>query len=476
MELITRDIINKDITFKDVNVHNLYQKDKVYTFDDLNQQINIVKNILQFEHGCHEGETVLIGIVPCVLQIATFFACAELGLNIVIADHNRNDDWINPDYVDPKTQSLLPIDYFIVTSDQHPIPKYKLFYRICNKTVTIRDLETRDATPNHTLGCTSESMLLKCTSSGTTGTAKLVNHNHGFLYRLIERNKTFYYGSVCMAHNLNHGSSPATYFLPALCSQDTKVFVSFMITYVTETSRTEEYLKMAADKFARYKFDHLMIPYSHMIDNFLKSASYDTLNLYTLSTIKSHWLPYFLDSRVKNIISIFGSNETSGPTFINEIADHAFEENKYRKIDDFYGINLLDGNMLEVNMPVYGTKIITNDVFDKIGNSYYHKGRNDLYRVNGYEVNVGYYNSVIKGILDADLIIDTAKDSLYLAIWQCTEYEDKVENIKTELKKSSYGVHTISKYALLDKNNFMTGIKLDMELLRDYFRKYVESL
>jgi len=472
MNLITRDIINKDIIFKDVNVHDLYQIDKLYTYDDLDRQINIVKNILQFEHKCSKGQTVLIGIVPCVLQIATFFACAELGLNIVIADHNRNDDWINPNYVDPKTQSLLPIDYFIVTSDEHGIPKYKLFYRICSKTVVIKDLESKDCAYNNVLNCDSNTLLLKCTSSGTTGTAKLVNHSHGFLKKLIERNKIFYYGNVCMAHNLNHGSSPATYFLPALCSAETKVFVSYMITYATETSRTDEYIKMASDKFATYKFDHLMIPYSHMIDNFLKTASYPTLNLYTLSTIKKHWLPYFLNNRIKNIISIFGSNETSGPTFINEIVDHDFEENKYRLVDDFYGIKLLEDRMLEVTMPIYGTQIVTNDLFEKVGDDYYHKGRNDLYRVNGREVNVNHYAEIIKKLLNADLIIDTAKDSLYLAIWQADEF-DKVLIIIEEIKKSSYGTHTINKYTILDKKNFMTGIKLDMELLRDYFRKFV---
>ena len=473
MELITRDIINKNILFKDVNVHNLYQKDKVYTFSDLDKQINIVKNILQNENQCREGQTVLIGIVPCVLQIATFFACAELGLNVVIADHNRNDNWIDPNYVDPKTQSLLPINYFIVTSDEHLIPKYKLFYKICEKTVVIKDLESKDASPNNYLGCTENSMLLKCTSSGTTGTAKLVNHNHNFLKRLISRNKTFYYGSVCMAHNLNHGSSPATYFLPALCSEDTKIFVSYMITYVTETSRTDELTKFAIDKFNKYNFDHLMIPYSYMIDNFLKHGTYENLNLYTLSTIKQQWVPYFLDKRIKNIISIFGSNETSGPTFINEIADHAFEENKYRKIDDFYDIKLIDGNMLEVTMPIYGTKIVTNDLFDRRNNDYYHKGRSDLYRVNGFEVNVNHYTQLVKELLDADLIIDTAKDSLYIAVWQGQDVKKHIEKICEQIKVSSYNIHTINKFAILDKTKFMTGIKLDMELLRDYFRKFV---
>jgi hypothetical protein len=242
---------------------------------------------------------------------------------------------------------------------------------------------------------------------------------------------------------------------------------------LTETAYSDDLLKFALDKFKKFEFDHLMIPYSYMIDNFLKHGTYENLNLYTLSTIKQQWVPYFLDKRIKNIISIFGSNETSGPTFINEIADHAFEENKYRLLDDFYSINLLEGNMLEVTMPVYGTKIVTNDVFDKVDFNYYHRGRNDLYRVNGFEVNVTAYTELIKKYLDADLIIDTVKDSLYIAVWKDERTESNINIIREAISKSSYNAHKINKYAVLDKIKFMTGVKLDMELLRDYFRKFV---
>ena len=34
-------------------------------------------------------------------------------------------------------------------------------------------------------------------------------------------------------------------------------------------------------------------------------------------------------------------------------------------------------------------------------------------------------------------------------------------------------LHCIEKYTVLDKSEFMTGIKIDNELIRHYFRKYV---
>jgi hypothetical protein len=473
--LVTRNIISKNITFKDVNVYNLHQKDISFTFADLENKINIVKNVLQHQYNCKEGQSVLIGITTSTLQIAAFFACAELGLAVVIVDHNRNDNWINANYVDPKTASMLPIDFFLVTSDEYNIPKYKLFYEICETTVVVKNLDNLDNTPNNYLGCTENSILLKCTSSGTTGTAKLVLHNHKFLHDLVLRNKTFFYGNVCMAHNLNHGSSPATYFLPALCSEHTLTFVSYMITYIVEKDRYgKDSIDIAMHKFSSLKFDHLMIPYSNLIDDFLRYANHKNLNLYTLSSIKQNWLQFFLDGKVKNIISIFGCNETSGPTFINEIADPAFIENKYKLVDNFYDINLLNLNLLEVTMPVYGTKIVTNDLFEKIGDDYYHKGRNDLYRVNGHVVDVEKYNKTAAKIFNGMIIVDTMKDKLYLAIWaNTTDLSHKLEELNTMLGLYSNGTHKIDKYAVLDQSKFYSGIKLDMEFLRDYFRKFV---
>ena len=471
--LLTRDIINNDIIFKDVNVYNLYQKDKTYNFNDLNKKINIIKNLLLHDYKCIEGQTILIGIAPSLLQIAAFFACAELGLTVIIADHSRNDNWIDPNYVDPKTQSLLPINYFLVESKK-TIPKYRLFYKICEKVIIIKNIKNIDDSDNNYIGCNENSILFKCTSSGTTGTSKLITHTHKFLYKLIKRNKNFFYGNVCMAHNLNHGSSPATFFLPSLCSSNTKLFVSYMITYITEDKiRDNDVRKLAINKFKHYNFDHFMIPYTHLIDKFLVDSLYPNLNLYTLSTIKKDWLNYFRENKIKNIISIFGSNETSGPVFINEISDPKFEESKYKLVDNFYEINLLDKNLLEIVMPVYNTKIITNDLFDKVDDNYYHRGRKDLYRVNGAEVDIKNYNKIIKELLDADLIIDTIKDSLYVAVWSDSDVDDKLKDISYKIEKDSAGAHKVNKISLLNKSNFMTGIKLDMELLRDYFRKYV---
>ena len=62
--------------------------------------------------------------------------------------------------------------------------------------------------------------------------------------------------------------------------------------------------------------------------------------VYTLSIIRKEWIPAIQDNRIKDIISIFGSNETSGPVMINQATDIDFTENTYKLVDNFYQINV----------------------------------------------------------------------------------------------------------------------------------------
>jgi hypothetical protein len=211
-----------------------------------------------------------------------------------------------------------------------------------------------------------------------------------------------------------------------------------------------------------------------MIQDFLSLGDNPDLSLYTLSTIPDAWADLYKSKKISNIISFFGCNETSGPVFISETKDENFKESYYKLMDDFYKINLNDGNNLEVQMPVYNNSICTNDVFEIIDGYYKHKGRNDLYRVNGSVVDLPRYNTIANEKLNSTLVVDTIKDKLYLAIWEDIEdMNSKVDSICLQIQDMSESTHKVDKFALLEKDRFFTGVKLDMELLRDYFRKFV---
>jgi len=142
---------------------------------------------------------------------------------------------------------------------------------------------------------------------------------------------------------------------------------------------------------------------------------------------------------------------------------------------------------LEVNIPIYNQKVCTNDQFIINSDGFYHNGRADLIRINDHVVDVNGYNEILKvfkPIIDSKFVYDPAVNEIYLAIWKTSIVGNSDETGKSNLDiliriiNNNIGnvcwVHHISKYEILDPKLFFTGVKIDDQLLRDYFRSHVE--
>lgn len=459
--LITRDsIANKNLTFFNYTIKEGKLDRDQYTYTDLCYLISSYKKYFTDNYKIVVGQKILIGMPPSIFQLAIFIMAQELGLNVCIVDYQRHDDWADENYIDPKTRLLLPIEYLVLDGEHENISQKQITLgKICANIIDVRNITIQEITDNNFITDDNINSII-CTSSGTTGTPKVILHTHAFISALGSRNSIMYEGSVGFSWNLNHGSSLGTFFIPSLLSKLVTEVHFFSFDYFQRVT-------------SKYQIDHYMIPYSHWVERVLNQTQQPLqTNLYTLSTIKNEWVNKIRDGIFLDIVSIFGSNETSGPVFLNKASKTPFRENRYYPIDNFYTINLEDDKDLCVTLPVYNKTIKTNDVFKKSGDNYYHEGRNDLYRVNGLAIDVPLYKHFIE--FRADIIIDTAKDSLYLAIWDdVINAEYATEQINIKLKQVSRNRHQINKYKVLRYEDFLTGVKLDQEMLRDYFRNYV---
>lgn len=471
-------------------------KGEVYNKQDLVSKIDLWKYILKFKCSAEPGESILIGMqILNIDYLAACFAAAELSLKIVIIDYSRNDDFKDLNYYDPKTKILSPIDIFLHDFSkeefvEHPkaLSKFTFFSSCSKRTYSIyndldfdvQDIEKFNIAKN--IFPSPSDILMRCTSSGTTGTPKIVEHTHEFLYKISVRNAEKFSGECLHVRNLNHGSSLAVYLLPTLISDNVSKHIFYDLgakdtaDSMGETKAFEEFIFDFKDFYD--SLEYVIFPYPFMIDEFIDASvrnkvKWSRLNVQTLSYIQDKPKRAIAEGVIKSITSIFGSNETSGPVFTVSIDRQriSHDASLFDHVDDFYGIKIYDSGLLGVTMPVYNTEIITNDLFEQQGVFYKHRGRSDLVKINGEVLDIKSINDLNSSNESAYLVTDTVKNCLYLAFWN--EHCDSIQKEYTDFFSNNFKRIQIDKTAVLNKSKFLTGIKIDNELLREYFRNYV---
>ena len=476
---ITRDFISDNFTFTDICANN-----QPYDKTSLVERINFWKYILKYEYIARPQESILIGMQKLGIDyFAIIIASAELSLKIVVVDYNRTDKFRDVEYSDPKTKLLSPIDIFLhdfptdlLTTDQ-VYSKYVFFKAHSNRTYSTLDADSVKVQPELYASVLSirpveTDVLFRVTSSGTTDVPKVIEHTHEFISAISLENSKRYKGTALHVNNLNHGASASVTLLPLLASEQ-------VTSHLFYDGADAESIDGLVDALTPYKDDlgYLSFPYPFLIDKFIevsraKNITWPNLDLITLSYILDNAKHAVRDCIFNSITSIFGSNETLGPLFINTATkDNWNIDSRYYSIpNDFYKIKLSAEGKITVTVPVYNKEVETNDYFDQDGEYFVHKGRSDMFRINGESINLSTVNNLNKQYTSTYIVIDTLNHCLYLACWEDLTI-DEIQTIKAEIE-SKFERIKITKVAHLDKSNFYYGIKLDNELLREYFRTY----
>ena len=452
--LITREILNKNIKYYDMK-HN-----RIRDYDYLREDIDRFKNML-VDHGAVAGQTVFNFLKDSRI-ISSFIACCELGLITCVCDiaESTVDLYWQMKHIDAKNKSISPIN-FVLNDErkQRDETKPKMYIELA-ETVIQYDKDY-DCSYNNKINATNDSVLMMCCSSGTTGTPKPISHTHSFMYELGKRNSKDFYGGVMYTKLFHHGSSFATFFLPVLMADKVeRIYINInklMRTLMMEGSINNN---IAEEDFIK-NIDHIQFPYTEDIIEWRKQTStkYPNLNIYTLAKIDKEW-KNDLGILYKEMISLFGSSETSGPILIQKLSDEKFESDRFIDPDGWYDPQIVNGKL-----NLTGDKFEYND-----DGSFKFLGRDDTVMIQGQEISLKEINDQASNIIGlSNVVIDTREQKIYLCIWSkngVLTHANLTENIQKF--KSKYNLDIT--HRIMNLSKFMCGIKVDNEAIRDHFR------
>jgi hypothetical protein len=481
MDTITRDFISDNFIATEL------QTNTTFTKSDLIDKINLWKYILRYKCKAKATESIVIGNqILDINYLAIVYAAAELSLKIVIIDYIRSDKFKNLNFVDPKTRVLSPIDIFLhdfptefLEKYANDFAKFNFFTKCSHRTYSIKEdidfsINEEDFKEAINIFPQPDDIIIRSTSSGTTSTPKVIEHTHKFIHAVSQRNAKMYKGTAVHVKNLNHGASAAVTLFPVISNDSVK---QHLIYAVDEDAPLTDFVKSMLPY--REDAEFIFFPYPYLVDKFIEASkeantTWPNLSLVTLSYMLESAKIAVRDELFKGVISIFGSTETIGPVVINIIDKTTWNKDPryFNKVDDFYGIKLYENGKIGITPPVYNRETITNDYFKLEGEYYIHQGRSDLVRINGETIDVGTINTLNREHPKTYIVIDTLNHCLYLACWEDT-LDEEINAVRQKIKLNFKRVK-ITKISKLEKQNFYYGIKIDNELLREYFRNHID--
>lgn len=479
--IITRDILNKDLT---ITVHSSLYDTQIYKKTELVKYINRAKTYLIKEKNCKAGQSVFIADVEWPSYIGWFFACSELGINFIISDlpvEQRNFS-----YVGNRLKEIYgTIDYYI--------GKISLGKELLGDSFSDIDqdvlLNYTDESCADIFYANPDTLLIRSMTSGTTGEPKLAFHTHKFFYDLMLRNSKVYdlKGQNKCLHTkiLHHGSVLGVFFLPTLysCSRhywiNPNVAMSDNVKILSgksiEVAFPQNTLlpKILAKVIKAHNIDKVLLFYDmiEFLYNDINNSTKNNLTVYVLSPVQQHIVDKMVGEFNYEIVSIFGCTESSGPLFLQTVNNKNYKNFNYKNfgkpLDDFYGLNLIQDNLLEITMPD-NQKILSGDKFQKVDDEFIFLGRNNSFKIKGQtiimDLLIDFFENKLgkKSGLDFHVIFDQPNEKIFLRYIENLDFEQINHEITNELG-SNYQIHFQS---LEPKTNFMSGIKFDADLFR----------
>ena len=470
--VITRHIINKNISVKSF-YPGIHQNgfSQTCNYHSVLYGIERVKSYMQNVVGCKPGEKIILSLNWWPEYLHWFFACAELGIVMVVIDYPKSTNYR---YLAKKLQLYGGIDYVVSDENNYKVtrfynvgptqPRYIFPEQVADHVFEdLNDqyfLNSDNWHAQHVL-VDEDSPLIYTTSSGTTGTPKVISYSHKFFYDLMLRNVCLYDlkpTDKCMHTKLlHHGSVVGVYFLPTMHACELHYHTIDQAHYQEQLLDCEQIDRV------------LMFP-AKLID-FRQVTQSEKVCIYTLAPLSDDYVQHTVGDCGHSVYSIFGCTETSGPLFLPSITPenyHCADQcNMGQPLDNFYQLSL-NNNLLTVTMPD-GSTVCTGDKFDIVDNNFIFQGRSNLYRIDDVKVDLGDLIQLVethtgmKSQSYFDVVVDQAYNSIYL---RSDSSVNLVDLNKYILSQTGIPQYCISYNLVYPRKYLVTGIKFNADLAR----------
>lgn len=449
MSLITRNILHPEFELTGLNMDDDGNMFTIYiNRDDLCKKIDLAKTYLIKEFNAKKGQRVVMSMTYWPNYPIWLFACSELGMKFIISDF-------------PKTilaMEQMPIYYssdIILWDMIYPVgfdqPQFD------NKKINVRILDTYNPTEIISpMWCEPEDKIITTTSSGTTGTPKIIEHTHDFFFKNMNVNADLYglkeHEKVWHDKNLQHGVILGVYFLPMVnrCKSHFHAPVGW-----GGGDREVAFREFVIDKIQAEKINRIAIFFNQM-EWFYKALDidkkqHDDMAIHYVGSVKEEYIERLVGEFKYKLLPQFGSQETGGPILYCEIDQSNYKDWNVRAYGVptpfFNDVTVVEDNLLQVTD--YNNNIIhTGDRFEIKDDTFIFLGRQDLLRCNGKTVYSSFLNSVIEEVTDLkrdqdfDVVFDSDYERWYIRTTQELNLDDLNKKMVPHIDPPYYSIHS----------------------------------
>lgn len=381
--ILSRDLIRDYINFERI------------TKPDLCRLIDQWKCALYF-NGAEKGDLVAISLITVnPSHVAALFACAELGLRVILLDA-------------PATKESLPYtklalhgpakfclsDNYTVDNHRYTFPKdmrkpygglhSEMIHRYCE--IIIHEYQVKNIAPfKIPVEVTPDTPFLVSSTSGTTKPSRPVTFTHGEVYWMAERCIDIFKfskdNSVAHSRNLHHASAMITSLLPSLmvCEHHLTIPFSHIIVDGKVDGQREAYHKRRLELLQEGKFDRIMMPNKKILMSFLESVGkrFERTMLINMSgfAMTQEFVDLCEEYNVE-FISHYGSIDTAIPLLVNHVTKDSRIVPQTLGIlpDNQYSIELTNGRA-KIQCSLWEEPRYMDDVLTLIDGQYILEGR-----------------------------------------------------------------------------------------------------